>query len=495
MRETSSSEPRPVIAYRKNLPAGETIDFSYTGLDHLDMPIHAAALWLEGGGFVNGLGYGVSREEAMIGAFGELTEVASAHVVLPELPRVHGSYNALVAERGHRGVLDPLEACLEAGSDYDHDRELSWVEARRYATDETVLIPVEFAATAFGDLLPEERKDPLVTPITNGLGAGPDLVHALSHSLLELLQRDGNSVNYRALDQGVAIDLDAVEDPGTHDLLQKLEDEDVEVIVKLADTDFGMSNLYVVGYDRDPEKVPYPITESACGEAVHPDRETALRKALTEFVAARSRKMFNHAPLDVLSPVLPEGYVERYREEPAASEEDRSLEEMLNWLSMSYAEIMELLQDPVFAVRFHVPFSSLPEGKVESNEDLLQLTVDRLAAAGLDVLYLDYSPPGGGVRVTKALVPGLEVETVSYGRIGARNLRRLLERGSDLVATGTEPSGNAGRILLPEDAEKELGPAWLDFDALEEAVGRLYPLYREPARHVAALTAEERGIA
>ena len=324
MRETSGSEPRPVAAYRKNLPSGEIIDFSYTGLDHLDMPIHAAALWPEEGGFVNGLGYGVSPEEAMIGAFGELTEVASAHVRLPERDRIRGSYNSLIRERGTSGVLNPVEACLEAGSDYDHDRELSWVEARRYATDETVLIPVELAATAFGDLLSEEREKPLVTPITNGLGAGPDFVHALSHSLLELLQRDGNSVNYRALDQGVAVDLDAVEDRETHELLRKLDDEDVEVVVKLAATDFGMSNLYVVGYDRDPEKVPHPISESACGEAVHPDREVALRKALTEFVAARSRKMFNHVPLDTLSPRTAGG-IRRALPARAGRERGRSL--------------------------------------------------------------------------------------------------------------------------------------------------------------------------
>jgi hypothetical protein len=46
-------------------------------------------------------------------------------------------------------------------------------------------------------------------------------------------------------------------------------------------------------------------------------------------------------------------------------------------------------------------------------------------------------------------------------------------------------------VLLPE-SERESFPAdpWLDVDALDEKVGRLYPLYREPSRHLAALVAD-----
>lgn len=58
-------------------------------------------------------------------------------------------------------------------------------------------------------------------------------------------------------------------------------------------------------------------------------------------------------------------------------------------------------------------------------------------------------------------MPGLEVETLTYGRIGARNTRRLREMGSPLVSA-----------------------ARLDLAVVDAAMGRLYPLYREPGRHV-----------
>ncbi len=64
--------------------------------------------------------------------------------------------------------------------------------------------------------------------------------------------------------------------------------------------------------------------------------------------------------------------------------------------------------------------------------------------SGLDVLYVENSPAGGEVFARKAIVPGLEVETMSYYRIGERGVRKLLAEGSPLVGLGDPPAG-AGR--------------------------------------------------
>jgi ribosomal protein S12 methylthiotransferase accessory factor len=128
-------------------------------------------------------------------------------------------------------------------------------------------------------------------------------------------------------------------------------------------------------------------------------------------------------------------------------------------------------------------------GGAENSAALANLVVGRLRKDGLDPLFVDLSPPNREVRVVKAIVPGLEAETASYARIGARNLRRLLCRDDGLAGTEKPPPG-AKPILLPESSFEEFGPEpWLDVAALEERVGRLYPLYREPSRHVAALVA------
>ena len=273
----------------------------------------------------------------------------------------------------------------------------------------------------------------------------------------------------------------------------------MEVKAKLAATDFGTANLYVVGEDRDPSRVRHHLTVSACGEACHPDREQALKKALLEFCASRARKPFNHGPLGPIERISPPGYVERFRDKPLGSEEDRSLEAMIGWLSMSYNELRSLLSAP-FSERERTPFASLPTAPdLENPAALLDELTGRLSNEGFDILYVDISPQGasGEARAVKVVVPGLEVETMSYGRIGVRNVQRLLDRDLGIVGIDKVPKSRprARRILLTDRDEAALGgPAFFDYEAADRTIGDLYPLYREPGRHVAALEAERRGL-
>jgi len=497
-------------AYRAAVPKGMRADFAITPLDRLGVPVWTAALWPENGPFCNGVGYALCDEDALTSAYGEMVEVVGVFEAVRRLPCERASYRDLARGVGEGGVLDPRAGCLPAGSPYTPDTVLEWVPMQRHGDGGEVLVPVEFVASRFADLgedpRPEER---LFTPITNGLGAGLSVRAALVHAVLELHQRDGNGVSFRSMDEGVVLDLDEVRTPATRDLLALLEAEGIDVQVKLASTGFGMANVYVVGADRDGSRAGHPLAASACGEAVHPDRERALRKALTEFCSSRARKPFNHGPLEPIARIAPEGYLEQFRRRPLGSEEDRSLEAMLDWLSLSHDELKDLIAPAVFRERRRVPFSSLPHTEDPGDpEALVDFLHGRLEEEGLDLLYVDVSPRepdgtySGEARAVKAIVPGLEVETMSYGRIGIRNVRRLLDRdpnlpGAGLVGMGEPPADRPGarRVLLTERDEAELGgPAWFDYETAERIVGLLYPLYREPGRHVAALAAERRGI-
>ena len=163
---------------------------------------------------------------------------------------------------------------------------------------------------------------------------------------------------------------------------------------------------------------------------MHPDRERALAKALREFVSARARKAFNHGPLGPVRAVAPEGYLEAFGAGAMRSEDDRALEGMQRWMRLDHAAFFEEIRHPLFDVRARVRFDALPTTLVADADALLALLTARLGAAGLEILYVDFTPPGSPAVALKAIVPGLEVETMTYQRIGARNLRRLLARGS-----------------------------------------------------------------
>lgn len=174
---------------------------------------------------------------------------------------------------------------------------------------------------------------------------------------------------------------------------------------------------------------------SACGEAAHPDRERALAKALREFISARVRKPFCHGSLANVAQIAPRGYLDLFKPSALRNEDDRALQEMRRWLALDHQQFFDLIREPIFTERERVRFSTLPTVPWTHADDAqtrLDLLQSRLAADGLDIFYVDFTPDGSSVTVLKAIAPGLEVETMTYQRIGGRNLRRLLERGSPL---------------------------------------------------------------
>ncbi len=484
-----STAAQAIEAYAQALPEGELLEFSTAPFDRLSLPCRTATFFARDGRTRGGAGYGFTDESALVGAMGEMTEEFAASRAALLWPRQTASYRELLSRLGNGGVCDPLTLCLDAGSSYAPDRPLEWVSVTRWATGEPVLVPVEFVATYRGDV----GANPLVTPITNGLGAGLSRAQAVSHGLLELLQRDGNGLQIRALATGTALDQTTVTDPAARGLLDLLDTAGVDVVVKVASTDFGLPSFYVAGMDREGATTGPPIQNAGGGEAVHPVAAVALRKALLEFSAARARMAFFHGPLEDVVRLAPPGYLDRILPgvDPAA-QEPRALREMVRWLGLSREGLHSLLASRVLWVEQEIGFADLPTAppELEGDKDaLLRDVAGRLQAAGLDILVADFSEFSPGVHAVKVLVPGLEVETLSYGRIGERNVRRLREQGMEqpLAGIGAPPAG-AKSVRLTSEAEERLGgPAWLDPATVERVVGALYPIYREPGRHAAPL--------
>jgi ribosomal protein S12 methylthiotransferase accessory factor len=496
--------PDAAAAYVDSMPGGRVELFPLTPLDRTGVACwNAIFLNADGtrwhGVAPHGVGYGVDDDSAIVGTTGELAEAVHSAVGIWRLPRRTATFDALRAELGRRAVADPVSLVLPAGSTVDGKTTLEWVPAHRWPSGETVWIPIDIAACSVGDLQPGYA--PFTTPITNGLGAGPSLDFAIGHGLCELLQRDGNGIGFRAMDRGIALEFEPDEprDPRTRALLQRMDALGIEVIPKFATDEFGTANVYCVGAERDGVAASYPIMVTAAGEAASLDREHALRKALFEFAAARVRKVFSHARLADIEGVAPPGYLERFRQfHTLGGEESRSLRAMVEWLRLDQAEMRSMLADTVLSRRAAKLFSELPtwDGPLAGTglvKELARRFAAPGAAQGMEILYLDFSPPGDtGVHVVKAFVPGLEVETMSYHRIGERGVRKLLERGSKLVGIGAPPLG-AKPVRLPPGAQDRLGgPAWLDTDEVDRIVGRLYPLYREPEVHSAPISMETR---
>ncbi len=460
-------------AFRRSLPdGGELILSRIDDLDRLGIPVVQAAFLAPDGMAVTGYGYGMTEQEAQVGALGELCEEVHVGTWLAGAPRTAASFAALGAD----AAVDPLTLCLQAGSDYTPDMTLTWVAGRRWPDGAPVLVPAEWVAAHAYQLAQPAR---LITPITNGLGAGVDLEHAIAHGVMELLQRDGNVTSYRALDAGVVIDLPPGALPEVDGLLARLREAGLRPLVKLAGTELGLANIYVVG--DDTRQADFSLQVSACGEASHPDAARAVRKSLLEFVGSRSRKAATHGPVARARAVLPAGYVDRRVASDLATEEPRALEAMAGWLAMPQAELSALLSRTAFRQDRTIGLADLPSAPsddVADSQARLAFLGRRLGEAGMGIVVVDCSPPDSPVRVVRAIVPGLESETMSYHRIGWRGVARLRARADALVLDGPQPGALRVR-LRPEDEARCGGPAWLDTDGVARLTARLYPLYRE----------------
>ena len=476
--------------FRAAIALRETYEFPIDALDRLGIPLYCVATWTENGVYYDGFGYGAGENGAKIGAWGEIMENYFAGVFAHNVPRIVASYNELKAE--NRNAIEPPKLCLDAGGNYSPERKLHWVEVQNFtgAGDGVTLVPLESVVihpAHAPEIAPENL---LFRPITNGLGAGASLAQAVAHGALETVQRDGNNISFRAMDIGCRIELDAVKSPETLKLLNYLNEQGIEIIPKLAGVVAGIPVVHVVGYDRQLRRAEFPMQISACGEAAHPDREIALAKALREYVSGRSRKHFMHGTLDKLARVAPAEYVEKMSAGNADWEESRALAAVMNWATATHEEIYRRIEKPILETRSTIKFSDLPTVEFAPNdwEAVLKFLQTKFAEMDTEILYADFSALApDGVYAARAIVPGMEGETMSYGRIGRRNLERLLERQKTdervgkLIGFGADAKPEtAAPIHLTEKDAIDFPDAWLDREAIERQVGEFYALYREP---------------
>ena len=453
---------------------GQVIDSDISSVDRLGVPVTSAVLVVGGRLEHLGNGYGIDRESAHVSGLGELAEGALSSLRVAELLTAarRESYAEIVAALGSGQVIDPRTLCLTAGSDWTADRPLTWVQVERVRTGEPVWVPSEFVASE-----PDEIADvdPLITPVTNGLGAGLDRDRALTHGVLEILQRHTNGLRFRALDRRSAMVRQGGLPADLRALVDRLEAHGVELVIKHAATAYGVCSTYVMGIDPTPSS---PLQVTACGEAAHPSAEISIRKAILEYANSRVRKTFCFGDPASVRPLAPGDYWAAV-DAPYAGGERRATESMQAWGRMSVDDLRALTApDTTTMIDYASIRTDAPT--LGSSAELLTYLLDSLA----DHKVLATTIEIDGVHVAKVIIPGLEVETLSYGRIGEANAADLLSTDLDLVRVGASSASHPDRVLVTPEAEERLGgPAWYSRATADRRVGPLYPLYREPRRH------------
>jgi ribosomal protein S12 methylthiotransferase accessory factor len=456
---------------------GEVVDFDISRLDRLGIPVTSCSLAVDGRFRHHGNGYGATPEAAQVSGLGELAEgvVSAAGLTERHAAGRAGSYAEMVAAEGRDRVADPRTLGLPAGSPYDAAMPLVWLPVTRPATGESVWLPEDFVAAEPGEARGPNR---LITPITNGLGAGLDDERALTHGLLELLQRHTNGLRFRALDRRSPVIAPETLPASVRALMGRLAAHGLRPVLKHAATALGVSSTYAMGVDPASGA---GIRVTAGGEAAHPSAEVSLTKALLEYANSRSRKAFCFGDRTAAREVAPAAYWENLG--AVGRGEPRAYAAMAAWADLRQETLRALTApDETRTVGYaDITGPAVPEGMAALRDHLLAA----LAGDGIDHDVLVARTEVDGVVAAKVVVTGLEVETLSYGRIGELGVRDALAGDLDLVRVQPQPSGtHTARVVLTPEAEERLGgPAWYSYAVADRLVGPLYPLYREPPRH------------
>ena len=283
---------------------GQVVHFDISGLDRLGIPVTSCSLAVDGAFRHHGNGYGATDEAARVSGLGELAEGVVSAVGLERLRAQSrsASYVELVAAEGRDRVADPRTLVLPAGTAYDETTPLVWLPTTRVTTGETVWLPEEFVASEPGEVSGPSR---LITPITNGLGAGLDDDRALTHGLLELLQRHTNGLRFRALDRRSPVIASETLPDSVQAVVDRFAAVGIRPVLKHAATALGVVSTYAMGVDPDPAA---GIRVTAGGEAAHPSAEVSLTKALLEYANSRSRKAFCFGDREAARRAAPAAY-------------------------------------------------------------------------------------------------------------------------------------------------------------------------------------------
>lgn len=370
--------------------AGVTRIANITGLDDIGIPVtlvtrpNARSLSVTQG---KGATLSAAKLSSLMEAFEHF------HAERCDCPLRLSSYRAL--ERSH-SVADVMRL-PRTSRPFDPHARMLWSEARDLADGRSVYVPYELVHLDFSVPAPPGHGYFLFG--SNGLGAGRHLDDALTHGLLELVERDALALFYErgpAAQSERRVRLASVDDATCRSLIQRFERAGVGVAVWDMTTDIGLAAFLCSVGERQTD--PFRIIGTARGYGCHPDRAVALRRALTE--AAQSRLTRIAGSRDDMQPAE----LSRLRQ-PFAMDHQRAHVE----------------QEP----HARHDFGAVPSHTPASPAETLTYARERLSASGLEqVLYVDLSCSDCPVVVVRVLAPGLEgfPDAPDYTR-GARALR------------------------------------------------------------------------
>jgi ribosomal protein S12 methylthiotransferase accessory factor len=266
---------------------------------------------------------------------------------------------------------------------------VSWTVGTSLSAGDARYVPAAMVFVPF-HYFRDGRDTPITQPISTGLAAGTSYEDAALSGLCEAVERDAFTITWQVRLSHPRIPVASLP-PVCRDRLQRFTDVGLRVEIMDITTDLGVPTVltFVLG-DR-------PTSPAlAVAAATHPSPAVAIVKSLEEL--AHTRK-FARQVMDYV-PALP---VDVHGGHPEVLEQKHHLRFYCPQSAKSFAGF-------AWASEEERPFGEMAAVPGGSAAEQLAAAMDRLTAAGLDVLACDLTTPdvaGLGLSVVRVVVPGL----------------------------------------------------------------------------------------
>ncbi|RXT44555.1 hypothetical protein B5V01_17700 [Mesorhizobium erdmanii] len=250
-----------------------------TGLDRVGIPVVQATRPFSLSNAV-AQGKGASLARAAISAILESAEGFFAERI-EYFDVIHGSAKSLEIPSGR------YETWLREPTLADwRDKDTAWVSAENLLGGKCDLVPLELVHTAY--LVPPSPCDGIFTPTTTGLAAALDETDAITHGILECVERDAiaRALQTHGFLQHQRIDPATIDDARVLALLGELARKDMIVGLWLAPSPVGLPVIWCHLMESNPRETAL-LHLPADGSAAAFDPAAAAVQAIREAAQAR----------------------------------------------------------------------------------------------------------------------------------------------------------------------------------------------------------------
>jgi ribosomal protein S12 methylthiotransferase accessory factor len=391
--------PEETVAhFRPLMPRlGITRLANLTGLDIIGLPT-----WMAVRPNSRGLStsQGKGRTHAAAQASALMESIESWHGEMIVRPVRIASFHEM---RRTEPVCDILQLSRYTDRPLRPDLPISWIEGRNLLDDTPRWVPWEAVSTDY-TASPEDRGETIFVQSSNGLAGGNHLAEAVSHALMELVERDAVSRTadeFRKVAPARRIRRESVANPELRNLLSLLDEASMETVLfdLTVDTNIPVCGCTIL--DREAE-LRWRLLPHFSGYGCHLSPDIALSRAITEAVQSRVT------------------YISGSRDDIAAQEYRRG----------AHVDDLENYRRLANQGEGEVDFAEIPDRSTSCFAQDIETVLQALVEVGVEeVIAVDLRREEMGVPVVKLVAPrlaapvpmirGRPIATPERGRVGA----------------------------------------------------------------------------